>query len=107
MTFSDGGNALASRSLDNTGHATYTTGGFSIGSHSITASYEGDAAFAPSTTLAALIQVINKGDQMITFAALPNKVYGDAPFTVTAIGGGSTSPVTFAATGNWGAARPR
>src|SRR6185437_1019209 len=37
-----------------------------------------------------------KGDQTITFGALPNKTFGDSPVTVSATGGGSTSPVTFA-----------
>src|SRR5207237_6392364 len=36
----------------------------------------------------------------ITFGPPPNKVYGDAPFTISAIGGGSMSSVTFAASGN-------
>ncbi|HEV2721338.1 MAG TPA: Ig-like domain repeat protein, partial [Thermoanaerobaculia bacterium] len=99
VTFFDGGNSLASRALDNSGVATYVTSGLQVGSHSITASYEGDATSAPSTA-AAIVQTVGKADQTITFAALPNKVYGDAPFTVSAFGGGSTSPVTFAATGN-------
>ncbi|MDQ6800107.1 MAG: Ig-like domain repeat protein, partial [Acidobacteriota bacterium] len=100
VTFLDGGNTMASRALDNSGKATFVTNGFSVGSHSITASYAGDTASAPSTTTVALVQVVNKADQTITFAAPPNKVYGDAPFTVTAVGGGSTSSVTFAAAGN-------
>src|SRR5205085_3090455 len=75
ITFFDGGNSLASRALDNSGNATFITGGLSVGSHSITASYEGDASSAQSSTTAALVQVVNKGDQTITFAALPNKVY--------------------------------
>jgi hypothetical protein len=99
VTFFDGGSALASRALDGSGVATYVTSGLQVGSHSITASYEGDTAFAPSTA-AAILQVVNKADQTITFASLPNKVYGDAPFTVSAFGGGSTSPVTFSATGS-------
>jgi gliding motility-associated-like protein len=34
-------------------------------------------------------------DQTITFAALANRTYGDAPFTLTATGGGSGTPVTY------------
>ena len=43
-----------------------------------------------------------KAPQSITFAALGNKTFGDPPFTVSAIGGGSGNPVTFSvgATGN-------
>ena len=36
--------------------------------------------------------------QTITFAALANKAYGDAPVTVAATGGGSGNPVTFTVT---------
>ena len=38
--------------------------------------------------------------QSITFGALPPRVYGDAPFTVSATGGGSGQPVTFTASGS-------
>jgi hypothetical protein len=40
--------------------------------------------------------MVNKADQTITFAPLGNKAYGDAVFTVSASGGGSGNPVTFA-----------
>ncbi len=40
-----------------------------------------------------------KGSQTITFAQPADAVYGDAPFTVSASGGASGAPVTFAATG--------
>ncbi len=40
---------------------------------------------------------INKAAQTITFAALDNKTYGDAAFKVSATGGDSGQPVTFAA----------
>jgi hypothetical protein len=36
-------------------------------------------------------------NQVITFGALGNKTYGDAPFTVSATGGASGNPVTFTA----------
>ena len=38
---------------------------------------------------------ISKASQTISFAPLGNKTYGDAPFTVSATGGGSSNPVTF------------
>jgi len=40
-----------------------------------------------------------KGDQTIAFAAPGDRVYGDAPFDVSANGGASGNPVTFAASG--------
>ncbi|HEY3319857.1 MAG TPA: kelch repeat-containing protein, partial [Planctomycetota bacterium] len=39
--------------------------------------------------------VVDSLSQTITFAALTNKVFGDAPFTVSATGGASGNPVTF------------
>ena len=38
---------------------------------------------------------IDKADQTITFGALADKTFGDAPFTVSATGGASGNPVTF------------
>ena len=40
---------------------------------------------------------VTKANQVITFGVLANKIYGDAPFTVSATGGGSSNPVTFTA----------
>jgi DNA/RNA endonuclease G (NUC1) len=40
-----------------------------------------------------------KDDQTITFAPLPDRVFGDPPFTVVATGGASGNPVTFVASG--------
>ena len=38
---------------------------------------------------------ITKGDQAIAFAALGDRTYGDAPFALTATGGGSANAVTY------------
>ena len=40
-----------------------------------------------------------KGSQTITFPQPADRIYGDAPFTVSATGGASGNPVTFAASG--------
>ena len=40
-----------------------------------------------------------KGNQTITFPQPADSIYGDAPFTVSATGGASGNPVTFAASG--------
>ena len=67
VTFSDGGTPLATVPLDSSGQARLTTAGLAIGSHSITATYSGDAHFvatvsgpasesvAPSTTHVVLV----------------------------------------------------
>ena len=38
---------------------------------------------------------INQGSQTITFGALGSKTFGDAPFNLTATGGGSGNPITY------------
>jgi hypothetical protein len=43
---------------------------------------------------------VAKASQAITFGALANKTYGDAPFNVSATGGASGNSITFSATGN-------
>jgi hypothetical protein len=45
VTFSDGATPLATVPLDGSGKATLTTTGLAIGSHSITATYNGDSTF--------------------------------------------------------------
>jgi len=99
VTFSDGATVISSSALNGSGQASFTTNSLSVGSHSITASYPGDGYSQPSTSTV-LTQVVNKADQFITFGALPDKTYGDPPFTVSATGGGSGNPVTFGASGN-------
>nr|WP_255352943.1 MBG domain-containing protein [Pedobacter sp. Hv1] len=66
-----------------------TAGSFNI---SITAT--DNTCSGVSATSSFTINII-KGDQAITFAALANKTYGDAPFGLTATGGGSGSAVTY------------
>ena len=46
-----------------------------------------------------LTLTVTKADQTISFGALGNKTFGDAPFTVSATGGGSGNPVIFTASG--------
>ncbi|MDQ3918921.1 MAG: Ig-like domain repeat protein, partial [Acidobacteriota bacterium] len=94
VTFFDGGNAIDVEPLDQNGQATFTSHTLSVGSHSITASYEGDNGSAPSTS-SALVQVVNKADQTIDFAPLAGKTYGDPDFALSATAS-SGLPVSFA-----------
>src|SRR5262249_22322760 len=50
VTFLDGGSPIGSATLDQNGQATFTTSALTVGSHSITASYEGDETSAPSVS---------------------------------------------------------
>lgn len=99
VTFLDGTTPLGTTSLDGGGVASFTTSGLAVASHNVTAAYEGDSKSTPSTS-ASVIQIVNKADQSITFAALTDKTYGDAPFAVNATGGGSGNAVSFVASGN-------
>src|SRR5439155_1665125 len=50
VTFKDGANTLGTGTLNSSGHAIFTTSTLKVGSHSITASYGGDAHFNGSTS---------------------------------------------------------
>jgi len=93
VTFSDGVNVITSSALNGSGQASFTSNSLSVGSHPITAAYPGDSDTLPSTSTV-LTQVVNKGDQFITFGALAGKTYGDAPFNVSATAS-SALPVSF------------
>ncbi len=54
-----------------------------VGSCSITASQSGDANYNPATSVTQSFNV-NKASQIISFAALADKTYGDASFTLAA-----------------------
>jgi MBG domain (YGX type) len=62
--------------------------------NAVSANFEGDSGFSASSGTANL--TVNKATQTITFDALGNKTFGDAPFDLSATGGASGNPVTFA-----------
>lgn len=68
------------------------------GQCAITASQEGNADYNPATPVSRTFS-IDKADQQISFAALPNRKTGDADFDVTATAS-SNLPVAFSAAGN-------
>ena len=69
----------------------------SAGAKTLRATYSGDAVFASSVDQDAHQVNAAVTPQTITFGALADKTYGDAPFTVSATGGASGNPVTFTA----------
>ena len=97
LSFLDGVSTLATKTLDASGNATYSTVSLTAGAHSITAVYEGDATQASSTS-AALAQAINP--QGCTFAL------GDAGAVLPASAGGGGIAVTAGAGCFWGASSP-
>src|SRR5262249_29079978 len=46
------------------------------------------------------VNVTIQGPQTITLATIPSHTYGDAPFALSATGGASSQPVSFAVTGD-------
>jgi autotransporter-associated beta strand protein len=106
VQFMDGttvlGTATLSASSTGVAVATFTTGSLAVGSHSITAVYEGNATFAVGNPSAVVKQVVKQGASGTTItSSLPNgSVYGQSvTFTATvapAAGGGTpTGTVTF------------
>jgi hypothetical protein len=101
VTFLDGTTTLGTGTLDGTGHAQFTTSGLAVGSHSITATYDGSGNFNSSTS-AALTQTVNRdGTTTVLVSSVnPSQVGQPVTFTatVTANAPGSGTPsgtVTF------------
>jgi hypothetical protein len=66
VTFSDGTRSLATRPVDSSGKATFSTSGLAVGAHSIKAAYSGDTTF-PAGSSNAVSQQVN---------ACPNGTFG-------------------------------
>jgi hypothetical protein len=101
VTFKDGGNTLGSSAVTNAGTATYSTTTLAVGTHVITAVYDGNMADAGSTSQV-LSVTVNPAN--FTLTATPNsQTISDgqaAEFTLTVTPQGSlTSAVNFACGG--------
>src|SRR5450631_3110114 len=95
VTFKDGSTTLGTGSLSS-GKATFSTSTLIAGSHSITASYGGDANFNVSTSTA-LSQTVNKANTTTTLAssANPSNYGSSVKFTATVTLSTATGLVTF------------
>jgi hypothetical protein len=83
VTFADGGTTLGTATLNSSGAAAITTSALAAGTHTITATYNGDANFAGSRS-AALTQTVNKTATTTTVASSPNPSVTGAQVTYTA-----------------------
>ena len=105
VAFTDGGAAIAgcgAQLVDTgTGAATCQVTYPSAGSHTVTAAYSGDAAFAASTS-APLTHTVGQAAQSISFTA-PSSGTVSGSATLTATGGGSGNPVVFSVDASSGA----
>jgi hypothetical protein len=79
ITFKDGTNNLGTIALNAAGQAMLTTSALSLGTHSITAVYGGDASFAPNTSavLSQVVQVRYPTSAKLSSGHNPS-VYGQA-----------------------------
>ncbi len=95
VTFKDGTTTLGTGTVSG-GVATFTTSGLSVGSHSITAEYGGDASYATSTS-SPLTQFVNRANTSTALAANTNgTTYGEAvTLTATVTPAVATGTVTF------------
>jgi hypothetical protein len=95
VTFKDGSTTLGTGTISS-GIATYTTTALTVGQHSITASYGGDANFNGSTP-ATVTQSVNQAGTTVTLTSSANpSAYGSsAIFTATVTPATATGTVTF------------
>src|SRR5205814_5104345 len=83
VTFFDGATNLSSAALDASGQATLSIASLAVGSHSLTASYSGDANFNPSSS-ATLTQTVNQASTSTTAVSSPNPSISGQTVTFTA-----------------------
>lgn len=98
VTFKNGSTTLGTSSLDGNGHATFITSTLTVGSHSITAAYNGDSNFNTSTS-SALTQTVNKDatTSSVTSSLNPSTHGQSVTFTATVT---VTAPGTAVPTGS-------
>jgi hypothetical protein len=98
----DGGTEIASVALDSTGKATFTTAALTGGTHSIIATYDGDANYQNSDSNSVGLTV-NKATSAAAVDGSPNPSrYGDlvtVTITVTGVGATPTGTATILADG--------
>jgi autotransporter-associated beta strand protein len=83
VTFKEGDTVLSVVALDSHGKAVYSTPGFDVGQHTITASYESDLNFVASMS-GAVTQTVTSATSTTTLAATPTTSVQGQPVTLTA-----------------------
>ena len=91
VTFKDGATVLGTGTLT-AGQATYATSTLAAGGHSLTATYEGDASYAPSTS-AVFSYTVSAKTVTITGVTAGDKVYDGSP-TAVLTGGAVVGVIT-------------
>jgi len=93
VAFSDGSTLLGTAVLNASGLASYLATGLAGGSHSMTASYSGDANYSPETSPAVSVKVSKAAAAASLTASESSGTYG-APITLTATVTGPGAPPT-------------
>ncbi len=93
--FMDNTTTLAALALDGNGQATFTTSALSVGKHSITVFYSGDANSLSSTSSALNQLVMSATATTITSSLNPSKYGAAVTFTATVTGTSPTGTVAF------------
>ena len=94
VTFWDGTNSLGSGNLSGT-TATFSTSALGVGNHSVTATYDGDTNYAPSTS-AILTQTVKTASSTTSLISSANPSNYGALVTLTAtVSTGATGSITF------------
>ncbi|MDR3636948.1 MAG: Ig-like domain repeat protein [Isosphaeraceae bacterium] len=102
VTFSDGSTVLGTAALDGTGQATLTTSSLTLGTHAITAVYNGDANDLTSTSsMLSQVIVLDATTTTLTSSASPALVGQSVTFAAAVVGslpaaGTPMGTVTFA-----------
>ncbi len=93
IVFKDGSAVLSTQTVDNTGNASYTTSALATGSHSLTATYQGDADYGASTS-PMITETVNQiaTSTAITASANPADAGAAINFAVTVTAANSTTP---------------
>lgn len=101
VTFNDGATSIGSSTVDATGTASLTTSALTVGSHSISAVYDGDTNFATSTSNT-VTQTVNQAATSTALVSSSNPSSLGSPVTFTATispvapgAGTATGTVTF------------
>jgi uncharacterized repeat protein (TIGR01451 family) len=84
VTISDGGTTLATVRLDAEGQASFATSSLAVGSHTITAHYNGDGNFNESDA-APVTQVVVSGATSTSIGSTPNPSFFGQNVTLTAL----------------------
>jgi hypothetical protein len=99
--FIDGSDVIGSAQLSSSGSASLSTSSLAVGTHSLTAYYNGDANFAPATSSVDSLQVysVPVGDYALSTSLNEVRLSGGGASISIVTSGGFDQPITFSCSG--------